>query len=181
MKTLQNQFSRGRETSKKQIHASSFPPSLTIATPILGLAVLALIAGNAIAQSGGPFTITSRTIDGGGITCSTGGNFSLAGTAGQPDAGVQHGGVFALEGGFWHGITLAHLPDGPVLKMKLVGPRAVISWPVSVTGYTLQETTNLISGAWTPAQGFAADTATEHTLTTPAAGVIKAFRLKKQP
>jgi hypothetical protein len=146
---------------------------------ILGGAVAALIAGNAAAQSGGPFTLTSSTIDGGGVTHSAGGSFSLAGTVGQPDAGVLRGGAFTLEGGFWHGLTLVQLPDGPMLQIKLTGPRAVISWPISVTGYALEETTNVVSGVWAPAQGTAADTATEHTLTTPAAGVIKAFRLKK--
>jgi hypothetical protein len=144
-------------------------------------AALALTALHATAQSGGNFTLTKSTIDGGGALRSTGGSFSLSGTVGQPDAGVLRGGRFTLEGGFWHGLTLVQLPEGPLLKIKLTGRRAVISWPLSVTGFVLEETTNVASGVWTPAQGTAADTATEHTLTTPAAGVIKAFRLKKQP
>jgi hypothetical protein len=44
------------------------------------------------------------TIDGGGGT-STGGNFTLSGTIGQPDAGpVMAGGNFTLSGGFWAGV-----------------------------------------------------------------------------
>ena len=41
------------------------------------------------------------TIDGGGATFSTGGEYSLGGTIGQPDAGTLSGGSYALRGGFW--------------------------------------------------------------------------------
>lgn len=48
-----------------------------------------------------------HTIDGGGATACTGGNFALGGTIGQPDAQtapVMTGGSFSLAGGFWPGI-----------------------------------------------------------------------------
>lgn len=53
-------------------------------------------------QSGGDFEITSSTIDSGGGT-SVGGQFSLSGTIGQPDATskISSGGDFVLAGGFW--------------------------------------------------------------------------------
>ena len=62
----------------------------------------ALSAGQ---PQGGDFVITKSTIDGGGGT-STGGNFVLSGTIGQPDASEQPstGGDYALAGGFWAGI-----------------------------------------------------------------------------
>lgn len=42
------------------------------------------------------------TIDGGGAMATTGGDFTLSGTIGQPDAGaVMAGGAFELTGGFW--------------------------------------------------------------------------------
>ena len=47
--------------------------------------------------------LTWWTVDGGGGTFSTGGGYSLGGTAGQPDAGVLSGGVYTLAGGFWPG------------------------------------------------------------------------------
>jgi hypothetical protein len=51
------------------------------------------------------------TVDGGGGT-STGGDYVLSGTVGQPDAGmVATGGDFTLAGGFWPGGPLA----GPAL------------------------------------------------------------------
>ena len=55
----------------------------------------------AVAQSGGPYAIRSSTIDGGGTSTSSGGAFVLAGTIGQPDAGLLEGGAYSLGGGFW--------------------------------------------------------------------------------
>jgi hypothetical protein len=46
------------------------------------------------------------TIDGGGGT-SSGGDYSLSGTIGQPDAGGMSGGDYDLSGGFWSGIMEA--------------------------------------------------------------------------
>ncbi len=70
-----------------------------------------LITAIALAQpSGGDFEITKSTIDsGGGI--SVGGDFSLTGTIGQPDANPQisTGGSFALAGGFWANATIIDL------------------------------------------------------------------------
>jgi hypothetical protein len=63
---------------------------------ILALALIAGAASCALAQ----FSIPWSTIDGGGGT-STGGNFVLSGTIGQPDAGKSSGGSFSLSGGYW--------------------------------------------------------------------------------
>ena len=49
------------------------------------------------------YTLDWWTVDGGGATFSTGGGYSLGGTAGQPDAGVLAGGGYTLGGGFWAG------------------------------------------------------------------------------
>jgi hypothetical protein len=57
------------------------------------------------------YDVTWWTIDNGGGT-STGGNYILSGTLGQPDAGVLSGGTYSLIGGFW-GIDaqrIIHLP-----------------------------------------------------------------------
>jgi hypothetical protein len=52
------------------------------------------------------------TVDGGGDMWTTGGNFTLSGTIGQPDAGVvMTGGNFSLAGGFWLAVTPACLGD----------------------------------------------------------------------
>ncbi|HUW20648.1 MAG TPA: hypothetical protein VMW16_15225 [Sedimentisphaerales bacterium] len=66
--------------------------------PLLILAV----ASSATGQSGGPYELTWRTIDGGGGP-SSGADYSLTGTIGQPDAGYSAGGPYELLGGFWPG------------------------------------------------------------------------------
>ena len=59
--------------------------------------------GIALAQTGGPYDLSWSTVDGGGHTFSTGGDYSLGGTIGQPDPGLLTGGVYTLGGGFWGG------------------------------------------------------------------------------
>jgi hypothetical protein len=131
------------------------------------------------AQSGGQFDLSWSTIDSGGGT-SSGGPFRLSGTIGQPDAGTLTGGSFKLEGGFWSGITLVQTPGAPILKIKLISAGlAVISWPVSVTGFALEESLAAGSGVWNATPQAVVNMATEHTVTVPAAGVMKCYRLKK--
>ena len=50
---------------------------------------------------GDDLEMTRSTVDGGGAMHSTGGDFELSGTIGQPDAGVMTGDDFTLTGGFW--------------------------------------------------------------------------------
>jgi hypothetical protein len=54
-----------------------------------------------LAQGG--YELSWWTVDGGGGTWSSGGGYTLGGTAGQPDAGVLAGGGYTLGGGFWRG------------------------------------------------------------------------------
>ena len=69
---------------------------------VLVALVLLALASAARAQSGGPYTLSWSTVDGGG-GMSTGGAYTLAGTVGQPDAGLLAGGNYTLSGGFWAG------------------------------------------------------------------------------
>ena len=50
--------------------------------------------------SGGEFTLRRSTVDAGGDR-STGPDFSLEATIGQPDAAITQGGPFVLRGGYW--------------------------------------------------------------------------------
>jgi hypothetical protein len=95
-------------------------PVLAALAVVLGLLFFSL---SAEAQSGGPFTIVSSTIDGGGATSSTGGAFSLGGTIGQPDAsGALTGGAFSVTGGFWPGV----LPGGLRGDANADGSRSIL-------------------------------------------------------
>ena len=78
----------------------------------LALGTILLLASIVLASSGGPYDLSWWTVDGGGYTFSTGGNYTLGGTIGQPDAGVpQTGGDFSLQGGFWQCIPLDATAD----------------------------------------------------------------------
>lgn len=141
------------------------------------LLLLASVAGQA--QSGGRFDLSWSTIDGGG-GASSGGQFSLMGTAGQPDAGKLTGGNFSMEGGFWSGMSVSQTIGAPILKIKLLANgQALLSWPVTVNGFSLQESASPAAPNWNPTPQFVVDTATEHTVTVPANAVVKVFRLSR--
>ena len=70
-------------------------------TALLVGTVLLMVGGVAAAQGG--YDLSWWTADGGGETFSAGGNYSLAGTIGQPDAGLLIGPGYTLAGGFWSG------------------------------------------------------------------------------
>ena len=65
------------------------------------LALLALAAVPVLANTATSYDLTWWSVDGGGTTGSTSGNYSLSGTAGQPDAGALSAGDYDLAGGFW--------------------------------------------------------------------------------
>jgi len=71
------------------------------------LIILSVLAAQVPAL--GDYEITWRTIDGGGR--STGGQYVLTGTIGQPDAAYSAGGDYELLGGFW--------PGGPLCFVDL--------------------------------------------------------------
>jgi len=65
---------------------------------VIGCCAAASLASVAGAQS---FDINWQSIDGGGVTFSTGGVFEIGGAIGQPDSGTLTGGQFTVTGGFW--------------------------------------------------------------------------------
>jgi hypothetical protein len=84
---------------------------------ILYLAILLLgLASPVLAEMTAAYDFSWWTIDGGGATGLTSGNYTLSGTAGQPDAGLLSNGDYVLSGGFWAGI-LARLENFlPLIK-----------------------------------------------------------------
>jgi hypothetical protein len=77
-----------------------------------GALVAAGLAASAFAND---FDLSWYTIDGGGVTFATGGDFEMGGTIGQPDAGAMSGGDFELSGGFWFVATSGAPCEGQVL------------------------------------------------------------------
>jgi hypothetical protein len=96
--------------SRRRAAFSSDPLAVRCFGCLLSIALLQCAAGEASAQA----SISRFTIDCGGGR-STGGEFTLGGTIGQPDAGRVSGGSFVLSGGFWlgGGIVTAVNGDAP--------------------------------------------------------------------
>jgi len=125
------------------------------------------------------YAINWHTMDGGGGT-STGGVYSVSGTIGQPDAATKGtNGQYSVTGGFWSGVSVLQTPAAPLLSISLLaGGQALLSWPVSANGFVLEEAAS-VSGSWTNTPQAVVDTAGDHTVTVPASGSLKVFRLKK--
>ena len=88
---------------KKQLHWVAVTPTL----------LMALVAG-----AGPPeFEMSRSSVDGGGVMRSTGGEFELSSTVGQPDAGVMTGGEFELAGGYWFGIPPTDCNDDGLVSL----------------------------------------------------------------
>lgn len=67
-------------------------------------AALAMLAMSSAVYAGPLFDIPWYTIDSGGAILTSGGEFEISGTIGQPDAGEpMTGGEFTINGGFWPG------------------------------------------------------------------------------
>jgi hypothetical protein len=84
---------------------------------LIGVGLLfLLLSGVTLAETGESYDLTWSSVDGGGVMWSIGGDYTLGGTAGQPDAGMLAGGDYTLAGGFWSGGAAAiqehaiHLP-----------------------------------------------------------------------
>lgn len=111
--------------------------------------------GSVFAQSGGPWALTSSTLDGGGGG-SAGGAWSVTGTIGQPDASTQNaaGSAWIVAGGFWP--TVIHGAGGPLLAIVPFDATSVtIIWTAGAMGYKLQYSTDM--AIWTDYPGLTID------------------------
>jgi len=123
------------------------------------------------------YNIDWYKVAGGGGT-STGGQYTLAGTIGQPDAGGPlTGGSYSVTSGFWSLISLVQTAGLPDLTITRVSPNSVVvSWPATGT-YTLQQNSRLPGGSWVTS-GYAVTTSngtSSITITKPAGQLF--FRL----
>ena len=127
-----------------------------------------MVATNALAQR---FTIERSAIDGGGGT-SSGGQFTVSGTLGQPDAGpAMNAGRFSLVGGFWSLFAL-QTTGGPLLTLSRTPTNTiVVSWPSAATGFRLQQNNDLNIPAWiTPSESVADNGVNKFIVVSPPAG-----------
>ncbi len=110
-----------------------------------GLLFLAL---NVSAQT---YSINWYKIAGGG-GASSGGQYSLSGTIGQPDASMaMTGGNYSLTGGFWAFVSVVQTPGAPTLHISISGTTVSVYWQ-NVSGWTLQQNNSVTAPAnWTSA------------------------------
>jgi hypothetical protein len=144
------------------------------------LALIALASGLSLRVHAQSFDLSWFTIDGGG-GASTGGVYSVTGTIGQPDTGHMSGGSYSIDGGFWGLLAVVQSPGAPLLRIRSIGTNAVISWPMSATGFVLQQNSSLLaSNAWTSSglPGIVVTNGT-NTVTVPANSGNKFFRLRQ--
>jgi hypothetical protein len=135
------------------------------------LLIWLVIPASLLAQ---PYQVNWYKIAGGGGT-STNGQYSLSGTIGQHDAGgPMTGGGYSLTGGFW-ALYAVQTPGAPLLTITYAGNQAIVSWPSSVTGWTLQTNNNLATGTWGNYTGPISNNRV--TNSTPAGNLF--FRLKQ--
>jgi hypothetical protein len=126
------------------------------------------------------YSIDWFTIDGGG-GASSNGQFTVAGTVGQPDAGVaMSGGNFSVSGGFWSLIAVVQTAGAPTLTVTHSGTSVMISWPASSTGYSLEHNSNLsLPNNWSAvSQGSTLNNGV-FSVTIPLTAGNDFFRLKK--
>lgn len=90
--------------------------NINILSILLLTGILVLLTGiTAAAQSGGGYDLTWSTIDSGGHTYSTGGEYILGSTIGQADTAIMTGGIYTLFGGFWSGTSFSQFLYLPFL------------------------------------------------------------------
>lgn len=146
-------------TSRRQMRRSSSVRHL----PLLLLAAVPVVA---------QWAVDWHTTDGGGGT-SSGGEFAVSGTIGQPDAGVVlAGGEFAVTGGFWALPVAVQTQGLPLLSIVLSAPGQItLSWAPATPGFVLQEASGPAAG-WTgsPSGG-------TNPVTLPVSGTRRFYRL----
>lgn len=143
----------------------------------LGVLVVCLLALSATAQ---PFALDWQTFDGGGGT-SSGRQYAVSGTIGQPGAGLMTSGNYTLQGGFWSDYLAIQTPGAPTLTIKRVGDIVEISWPLTgSTGFVPEETTSLAPTInWLNASTTPVVVESQNVVTLPVQPGQHFFRLRK--
>jgi hypothetical protein len=125
------------------------------------------------------YTIEKSVIGSGGGT-SLGGPYSLNGTVGQSSTDLSSGGNFKVQGGFWSVLSETVIPGDPEVTVRILSNGSVqICWPLSATGFALEETAILDSSAWSPSLLAPTVEGTMKCLAIPAPTGNRFYRLAK--
>ncbi|HEV8694834.1 MAG TPA: hypothetical protein VGQ93_11730 [Lysobacter sp.] len=127
-----------------------------------------------------PFRIDWFSIDG-GSGASSGGQFSLSGTIGQPDAGAMSSGDYELVGGFWGVVDVMQTPGAPWLAIERNGGGVRVFWPQPATGWVLDQATapNAPAVSWTQVAFPYQTNSTHISISVQAPAGNRYYRLRK--
>lgn len=174
--------SKWQRPSSKEISSSNSQPKLRSSRAsfgslnlgvFLGLGACCLVFLSCPAARAQLYAIDWFTIDGGG-GASSGGNYTLSGTIGQPDAGTLSGGTLSLQGGFWPGFIVPSTTEAPALFIRISGASVIISWSPASPGFSLEQSSSLLPGSWG-----AAPSAGTNPATIPLTSAPTFYRLRK--
>jgi hypothetical protein len=147
---------------------------------LLLAALLLTATSTAMAQTNASYAIGWWTADGGGGN-SSGAQYTLSGTIGQPDAGTLTGGNFTVIGGFWSLIAAVQTPGAPFLNAIVSNAAVVVSWPKPAEGWSLTCSPVLTGGTnnWTPIPPPYQTNATHYYVVEPNPAGNRFYRLQK--
>ena len=143
---------------------------------LIGLMLLPCVAR---AQS--DFTLDWFAVAAGGGD-SSGGDFELSATLGQPDAGDMAGGDFAILGGFWSIVLEPEPPTAFSVAVRLDQGSVVISWPATGSaGFLLEEALTLATPTitWNPVNVAPQSSDGSKSVRLPLAAGSRFYRLHK--
>lgn len=124
-----------------------------------------------VPQACAQLAVDWSNVDAGGGT-SSGGQYAVSGTIGQPDAGTMSGGSYVLTGGFWPGLIVESENGAPTLYIQIAGAEVQVGWVPATAGFTLEMAENLGAPSWVPALS-------GNPVSVPAAGQSRFFRLRR--
>jgi hypothetical protein len=113
---------------------------------------------------------------------SSGGDFELSATIGEPGAGDMAGVDFAISGGFWSIVTVVDTPADLSLTVSLAGGNVVISWLQNGSAdFALEETTVLANPitTWTAVNVAPQASSGTNSVQLPLVGGNRFYRLHK--
>jgi hypothetical protein len=144
----------------------------------LPLCLIILHSAFCLRTLGQDYSVDWYKVAGGGGT-SSGGNYSISGTIGQPDASApMSGGNFSVTGGYWALINVVQTPGAPTLAIARGANSVTVYWQ-NVSGWNLIQNGNLITpvASWNASSSPTLTNGTNYlTLTNPAGNLF--FRLK---
>ena len=116
------------------------------------------------------YSVDWYKVSGGGGT-SSGGQYAVIGTVGQPDAGgPMTGGNYSLTGGFWSLIAAVQSPAAPTLYIARSSGQVVVYWQ-NLPGWALQQNGTLtLPAGWSAASGVTTSNGTNYLNITQPSG-----------